>query len=43
MTRHRYEQGRATAVPPFTAAIGFAFGVFGIALSVLLTAVLTLA
>ena len=43
MTKHRYEQGRATAVPPFTAALGFAFGVFGIALSVLMTAVFTLA
>ena len=43
MKKHRYAQGRATAVPPFSAAIGFAFGVFTIALTVLMTAVIGLA
>ncbi len=39
MCKHRYQQGRASAVPPFGAALGFAFGVFTVALSILATAV----
>ena len=42
MTQHRYEQGRVSAVPPFSAAFGFVFGVFAIALSVLATAVVNM-
>ena len=43
MSKDRYEQGSETAVPPFRAAIGFMFGVFTLAMSVLATAVIGLA
>ena len=43
MSKHRYKQGQVSAVPPFSAALGFAFGTFALALSVLMTAVISMA
>jgi hypothetical protein len=42
MSRNRYKPGRASAVPPFSAAIGFVFGTFALALAVSMTALISL-